>query len=56
MVTLQFTRSNLEIKATGVALNSGGLGNIIKVKVNDTNKVVIGKILSSSLVQIKKND
>ena len=56
MVTLQFTRSNLEIKATGIALNSGGLGNIIKVKVNDTNKVVIGKILSSSLVQIKKND
>ena len=56
LVTVQFTRSNLEIKATGVALNSGGLGNIIKVKVNDTNKVVIGKILSSSLVQIKKND
>ena len=56
LVTVQFTRSNLEIKAAGTALNSGGLGNIIKVKIHDTNKVVIGKILSSSLVQIKKND
>ncbi len=56
LVTLQFTRNNLEIKATGTALNSGGLGNMIKVKVHDTNKIVIGKILSSSLVQIKKND
>jgi flagella basal body P-ring formation protein FlgA len=56
LVTVQFTRNNLEIKATGAALNSGGLGNIIKVKIQDTNKIVIGQILSSSLVQIKKND
>ena len=56
LVTLQFTRSNLEIKTTGIALDSGGLDDLIKIRVQDTKKVVIGKILSSSLVQVKKND
>jgi flagella basal body P-ring formation protein FlgA len=56
LVTLEFTRNNLEIKTTGVALDSGGLDDLIKVRVQDTKKVIIGKILSSSLVQVKKND
>ena len=56
LVTLLFLRNNLEIKTTGIALNSGGIGNIIKVKVHDTNKIVIGKIINSSIVEIRKND
>ena len=56
LVTLEFTRNNLEIKTTGVALDSGSLDDLIKVRVQDTKKVIIGKILSSSLVQVKKND
>ncbi len=56
LVTLQFIRNNLEIKTTGVALDSGGIDDLIKVRVQDTKKVIIGKILSSSLVQVKKND
>jgi flagella basal body P-ring formation protein FlgA len=56
LVTLEFTRNNLEIKTTGVALDSGGLDDLIKVRVQDTKKVIVGKILSSSLVQVKKND
>lgn len=56
LVTLLFLRNHLEIKTTGTALNSGGIGNIIKVKVHDTNKIVIGKVINSSLVELRKND
>ena len=56
LITLLFLKNNLEIKTTGIALNSGGIGNIIKVKVHDTNKIVIGKIINSSIVEIRKND
>ena len=54
LITLLFTRNNLEIKTTGTALDSGGVGSLIKVKVHDTNKIVIGKVLSSSLVELRK--
>ena len=56
LVTLEWIRHNLGIKTLATALSSGGVGDLIKVKTQNSNKVVAGEIIDSSTVKMKDND
>ncbi len=54
-VKLEFHKHNLTIESLGVCLMSGAVGDIIKVKNLDTNKVLQGVIINSNIVSIVTN-
>jgi flagella basal body P-ring formation protein FlgA len=54
-VTILYKASSIEVKATGVALKAGGLGEAIKVKNERSNKVITGVIVGRGVVQVKRN-
>ena len=56
LVTLKFVRRNLEIKTLATALNAGGIGDLIKVKIQDSNKIMLGEIIDSSTVKIRDDN
>lgn len=55
LVTLKFIRHNLEIEALATALDSGGVGDLIKVKIQDSSKIIVGEVIDSSTVKMKNN-
>ncbi|MDF2965534.1 MAG: flgA [Rickettsiaceae bacterium] len=54
-VTILYKASSIEVKATGLALKAGGLGEAIKVKNERSNKVITGVIVGRGVVQVKRN-
>ena len=55
LVTLKFIRHNLEIEALATALDSGGVGDLIKVKIQDSSKIIVGEVIDSSTVKMRNN-
>lgn len=53
-VTLVFTSGNLTIRGSGLALQSGGLGEIVRVRNADSGLVVRGRILDARTVEISR--
>lgn len=51
-VTLQFNKTALIIETLGVALEAGGLDDIIKLKNIDSGKLVIGRIKNAQVVEV----
>lgn len=56
LVTLEWVRNNLQIKTLATALSPGGIGDFIKVKTQNSNKIVEGEIINSSTVKMKDNN
>ena len=52
IVTVRYRSNNLEIKTVGTVLNSGGVSELVKVKIEDSGKVVIGKVVNESLIEV----
>ena len=51
-VTIQFVRKNLTIYTQGLAMSNGAIGDIIKVKNTDTNKIIVGKIIGERIIVV----
>jgi flagella basal body P-ring formation protein FlgA len=47
-----YRSSNIEISTLGSAMESGSMGDVIKVKNSKSNMVVTGTIVGSNLVKI----
>ena len=54
LVNLSFLRDNLRIETTGIAMDNGGIGDVIKIKVSDTNKIINGVVKDNKNVSILK--
>lgn len=52
-VTLKFIKRNLLIETIGIALESGKIGDTIKVKNPETNKILIGTVVDEGAVSLK---
>jgi flagella basal body P-ring formation protein FlgA len=52
MVTVQFVRKNLTIDTQGLAMSNGVIGDLIKVKNTDTNKIIIARVTGDRIVAI----
>lgn len=52
-IVMQVVSSNMAVEAVGVAMQDGGVGEQIRVKNNDSGKVVRGQILEAGLVQVR---
>lgn len=51
-VTIVYRQNRLEVTASGVALENGGLGQDIKVRNDSSKRVVIGKVVEAGLVLV----
>ncbi len=51
-VTLIFKKNKLVIESLGIALEDGGASDVIKLKNIDSGKVIIGRVVSSELVEV----
>lgn len=51
-VTIVYRQNRLEVTASGIALENGGLGQDIKVRNDSSKKVVIGKVVEAGLVMV----
>ena len=49
-VTMRFVTPYMRINALGESLEDGGMGDIIRVRNHDSNKVIRARVLSSSEV------
>jgi flagella basal body P-ring formation protein FlgA len=54
-VTVKFIKKNLSIEIPCVALNNGNVGDIIKVKSIDTNKILSGKVTEDGSILISNS-
>lgn len=52
-VSLKLKQGNLNLTGTGIALNSGKLGDIIKIRNQTTKKIIFGTITNFNTVEIK---
>ncbi|MCE0556192.1 MULTISPECIES: flagellar basal body P-ring formation chaperone FlgA [unclassified Motilimonas] len=52
-VVIKARVSGLEIKTNGIAINSASLGDTIRVRNAQTNKVVVGKVTGISEMEVK---
>lgn len=52
VVKLQFIKNRLSIETAGICLSSGAIGNIIKVKNQDSGKVVNGMVMDENTVSV----
>ncbi|MFK8040497.1 MAG: flagellar basal body P-ring formation chaperone FlgA [Rickettsiaceae bacterium] len=52
-INLLFTSNNITIKTYGIALESGALGDKIKVKNENTESILFGYVVDKNTVQIK---
>jgi flagella basal body P-ring formation protein FlgA len=53
-VQIHYKKGKLYIEAAGVALEDGGLGEIIKIKNIDSNKSIKGKVRSETEVEVSR--
>lgn len=51
-VTVVFRQSRLEVTASGIALENGGMGQDIRVRNESSKKVIVGKVSDPSLVTV----
>jgi flagellar basal body P-ring formation protein FlgA len=51
-VTIVFRQNRLEVTASGIALENGGIGQDIKVRNDSSKKVVVGKVVEAGLVMV----
>ena len=51
-VTIVFRQNRLEVTATGVALENGGMGQEIRVRNDSSKKIVTGKVMDPGLVLV----
>jgi flagella basal body P-ring formation protein FlgA len=52
-VTLLFKRGQLEVTASGIALENGIVGSEIKVRNENSKRVVIGRVADEGLVVVE---
>lgn len=55
-VNIAYYSNNIRLKTSGVALGSGAVGDMIKVKNEDTGAVLLGQIVNKNTVQVGTND
>lgn len=53
IVTLRFQKGSLRIDTKGVAVDQGSIGQMIRVRNFDSNKILHGKIESNSIISIE---
>lgn len=51
-VTVVFRQSRLEVTASGIALDNGGMGQDIRVRNESSKKVIVGKVSDPGLVTV----
>lgn len=51
-VNLVYLSGNIELKTTGIAMGAGGIGDMIKVRNEDTGAVLLGQIINKNTVQV----
>ncbi|MEY4669100.1 MAG: hypothetical protein RL518_1799 [Pseudomonadota bacterium] len=51
-VTILFRQNRLEVTASGIALENGGMGQDIRVRNESSKKVIVGKVSDSGLVTV----
>ncbi len=51
-ITMMAQSPNMQISASGVALQDGGMGEHIRVKNTDSGKIVIGEVVDAGTVQV----
>lgn len=51
-VSITYSANNIQLKTTGVALGVGAIGDMIKVKNEDTGTVLLGQIINKNTVQV----
>lgn len=56
LVNVIYQASNIKIKTTAVALGPGAVGDLIKVKNQDTGTVLLGQIINKNTVQVGNNN
>jgi flagella basal body P-ring formation protein FlgA len=54
-INIVFIKRNLTIEASGIALESGALGEVIKVKNIDNNKILKGWVSDENTVTVNKD-
>lgn len=54
VVNLKFLKKNLSIEATGISMDNGAIGDLIKIKVANTNKIIAGVVKDSKNVLINE--
>ncbi len=55
-VNITYVASGIMLKTVGIALASGAIGDMIKVKNGDTGIVVLGQIINKNTVQVGANE
>lgn len=51
-ISITYKSSSIQLKTSGVAVNNGGIGDMIKVKNNDTGAVILGQIVDRNNVRV----
>jgi flagella basal body P-ring formation protein FlgA len=51
-VTVVFRQNRLEVTASGIALENGGMGQDIRVRNESSKKVIVGKVSDPGLVTV----
>ncbi|RIL10779.1 MAG: flagella basal body P-ring formation protein FlgA [Proteobacteria bacterium] len=51
-VSMVYRSGGLEASASGIALESGHIGQIVKIRNENSNKVISGKVIESGLVEV----
>jgi flagella basal body P-ring formation protein FlgA len=51
-VSIIYSSNNIKLKISGTALNNGAIGDMVKVKNNDTGAVLLGQIINKNTVQV----
>jgi flagella basal body P-ring formation protein FlgA len=51
-VIVQFTKLNLNIEVKGLAMSNGAIGDMIRVKNLETNKIIRSKVINSRVVSV----
>lgn len=51
-VSIIYSSGNIRLKTAGVAMGAGAIGDVIKVKNEDTGNILLGQIVSKSTIQV----
>ena len=54
LVTLVYRSGGIEATASGVAIESGALGDEIRVRNDSSRKIILGKVLEPGIVGVSK--
>ena len=55
-VNIVYNSERISLKTSGTALGNGAVGDMIKVKNEDTGMVLLGQIISKNTVQVGRYD